>query len=134
MSAILPQRKAYMNLTEKIESVKVDNRYDIRICETTEIAGAAKDSRDAVYMAFRYGYLKGQRAIKAEYKNRSESATDILRRLNSNKSIRIISDLERSKISIIQKVSRCDNEIRITRLEAFVGSYLDEGGLDDERE
>lgn len=60
----------YKNIMEAIEAVTetIDPCYDMSIRSMKDIYGNSRDSHDLIYNGFRYGYLQGMKAAKAEMK------------------------------------------------------------------
>lgn len=61
-------------LMDTIKAVTVPERYTMRVSETTAIYNLASGEWfRAITYAFRYGFLKGQRAEKAKIKKQKEA-------------------------------------------------------------
>lgn len=56
------------SLLERISKIEVDPRYCIQLSEAMEIADDSGGICEAIYRAFTYGYLKGQRAERKKRK------------------------------------------------------------------
>lgn len=62
--------KNTMELVEKTSGC-INARYDMHICNLLDIHKASSDTYDMICNGFRFGYIQGMKAAKAEERKRS---------------------------------------------------------------
>lgn len=113
-----------MNLYDKIRNAecKIPESFCMGIRQMLELIDNSREDYDLAWIAFKFGYMQGQRAAKQTFKTNKAGTT---------------SEAEQYREHIIDMVSRIGSERRLRRIFNIVhANFLDDGleGLNERQD